>query len=684
MKISKIKIKNYRLLKDFTIELEDDLSLVIGKNNTGKTSFLSVLERFLLMEDASQFTFDDFNLDFQKRIEQIVEEQEPYPQDEVFGINLKIYINYNEHDDLGNISKVMLELDPSVNTVVISYEYSMEENRLQDLKSDYREFKKEYIGNLEEEKKDLLYFLGKNFTKYFTPQRKALEDGNESNLINLKTEKISINKIISFKRIKAKRDVTNTDGTNRSSDRTLSKLASKYYSRVIDKDDENAKELKTALSSADDKLHPVLNKLLQPITNKIGLFGGMQKDESNVKVLSDLEGQNSLSENTIVKYGNGNQQLLPEDYNGLGYLNLIALIFEIEILLYDFKRKDKEDKQPADINLLFIEEPEAHTHPQMQYVFIKNIKNILENARQGNDDSIKINLQTIITTHSSHITAESNFSDIKYFYKDDSKKIVEAKNLTSLEVAYENDPKNYQFLKQYLTISRSEVFFADKIILIEGDTERLLLPIMMKKLDLEKQNDDKIPLLSQNISIVEVGHYTNIYDKFIEFLGIKTLIITDIDSIGSDEKKCLVKDGIGTSNPSLKRYLRDKSFNELKSMDFEKHKLSKNGDNWEEDSAGRLCITFQKEENAYHARSFEDAFIHLNLDFIKKNKADFKGLKPRKKAQFDSITDAYQLADECIKKKTNFALDILFHSDEKYTNWEIPEYIKKGLLWLQE
>ncbi|MBK6839988.1 MAG: AAA family ATPase [Bacteroidetes bacterium] len=50
-------------------------------------------------------------------------------------------------------------------------------------------------------------------------------------------------------------------------------------------------------------------------------------------------------------------------------MNLISMIFEIEILVQDFKR-DK-DKKPADINLLSIEEPEAHTHPQMQYVFIK-------------------------------------------------------------------------------------------------------------------------------------------------------------------------------------------------------------------------------------------------------------------------------------------------------------------------
>lgn len=46
MKIIKIEVENFRLLKNFSMDLEKDLSLVIGKNNTGKTSILSVLDKF--------------------------------------------------------------------------------------------------------------------------------------------------------------------------------------------------------------------------------------------------------------------------------------------------------------------------------------------------------------------------------------------------------------------------------------------------------------------------------------------------------------------------------------------------------------------------------------------------------------------------------------------------------------
>jgi len=59
MKIKKIKVENYRLLKDFSIDLEDELSLVIGKNNTGKTSLLSVIDKFLNQSDKNKFSYDD-------------------------------------------------------------------------------------------------------------------------------------------------------------------------------------------------------------------------------------------------------------------------------------------------------------------------------------------------------------------------------------------------------------------------------------------------------------------------------------------------------------------------------------------------------------------------------------------------------------------------------------------------
>ncbi len=50
----------------------------------------------------------------------------------------------------------------------------------------------------------------------------------------------------------------------------------------------------------------------------------------------------------------------------------------------------------------------------------------------------------------------------------------------------------------------------------------------------------------------------------------------------------------------------------------------------------------------------------------------------------EAANGAYYLATRCIKKKTHFAMDIIYHSDAEFTNWKIPSYIKEGLLWLKQ
>ena len=215
---------------------------------------------------------------------------------------------------------------------------------------------------------------------------------------------------------------------------------------------------------------------------------------------------------------------------------------------------------------------------------------------------------------------------------------------------------------------------------------------MMKKLDKENETEDSYaPLLSQHISIVEVGAYSKVFDKLLDFLDIRSLIITDIDSVKpepiiKDGDPVLDDDGIqkmskgkanrvsestDTSNASIKHFIPNKSWQEIRDISFQ-NKIIR---------AEELCIVFQNEENAYHARSFEDSFIHLNRDFIKTNKKEFNSLKNIKDLD-DPELDAYRIAENCIEKKTLFATDILYYAGNSLENWKTPNYIKEGLLWL--
>jgi len=692
MKVCKIEVENFRLLKKFSMDLEDELSLVIGKNNTGKTSILSVLDKFI--NEKSKFSYDDFNIDFKNELEGLIRSTDVPDEFLHKGLKLKIYIEYYDTDDLSNVSRVLMDLDPENNNIVLGFEYTVSYDDFLRIRVDYAGFAtSENAKNVKKDEykpKELKDFLKQNLEAYFKIHKFSFEydtvinEITKTKPIDLISEKINLKDIISFKYISARRDVTNKEKEN-----TLSKQTSSLYKKKEDSSDKTqaTEDFKDQLSETDSTLSDIYKDLFKDVIKKVQDFGGVKLNDTDIAIISTLQHRELLEGNTTVVYSHDDHKL-PEHYYGLGYMNLISMIFEIEILVQDFK-KDK-DKKPADINLLIIEEPEAHTHPQMQYVFIKNIKKLLGEGIKR-DDGINRPLQYIITTHSSHIVADSDFDDIKYL-KAITKNNVTAKNLKDLRSQYDADPKQYQFLKQYLTISRAEIFFADKAVLIEGDTERILIPTFMRKVDLEEASrleaegneDTFLPLLSQNISIIEVGAYSQIFEKFIDFLGIKSVILTDIDAIkvtgqnakGQDEwGACPVNEGTKTSNSAINHFLNAVTWDDLKSLTLANRTIIV--------GSSTVCICYQQEGSTYHARSFEDAFIHLNRAFVKGNKDTFQGIKNATDFD-DDAKSPYVLAAKCVKKKTHFALDILYHSDEKFSNWNIPAYIKNGLLWLKE
>lgn len=729
MKIESIHISNFRLLKDFKLDLEKTLSLVLGKNNTGKTSILTCLEKFINSE-SDKIKAEDFNLDYKKEIESLItspeqiEDKEEYDKT-LYGIKLRLVLFYDGDDNTSTIFDLMMDLEPDHNKIVLGYEYSLHFN-------DYEEMRKEYKSFLNNEKekvakkknylaKTFEYFFKTNQDKFFKRRWKSIDydyDNNiilESNFNDLEKSKLKNNlkDIINFKYIDAKRGVTNKDN-----DKTLSTQTSEIYERSEknDADEEKIQEFNEAIEETDEKLSEVYKDLFSETIDTVREFGGIKKEESIIKIISNLKQKELLKGNTTVVY-NHNETDFPEQYNGLGYMNLISMIFQIKILVSEFARK--RDENPASINLLLIEEPEAHTHPQMQYVFIQNIANLLNKGiikKDKNGNSLKPQpFQYIISTHSSHIVANcQDFNAIKYLKKEATNDI-KAKNLKDLEKEYNEagEDENYRFLKQYLTLNRAELFFADKAIFIEGDTERILLPAMMQKIDNEEPiAENELKLLSQNISIVEVGAHSHIFEKFIDFIGVKSLIITDIDSYYieqaknkdgklkfkkdkddneipvMEQKKCPANHirADKTSNSSL-RYYFGKTPNDLdffKKLNFEDKILKKEIDKkWKQNALGNLLITYQTEEESYHAYSFEDVFFHINQDFICNN--TFQELTDVGHNKFIKYKDAFKLAEKGVKKKPGLAIDILINSSkEEYSNWKIPNYIREGLLWLRK
>lgn len=293
-----------------------------------------------------------------------------------------------------------------------------------------------------------------------------------------------------------------------------------------------------------------------------------------------------------------------------------------------------------------------------------------------------------LSTHSSHIVKRCDFKDIRYFKHIVSEKNIEIKNFyTTLESKYGGEKDNFTFLKQYLTIGSSELFFAEKIIFIEGISESLLLPYFINKLD----KDEKLNLSSQNISILEVGANSRAFKYFLEFLEIKTLIITDIDTTKktiTPQKKDSLKTTISypahkvegathSSNYSLKYYLKAPDIKQ--EVEFEDWFSKLKADELHDDSSF-IKLSYQIEEDGYHARSLEDAFINVNIDDLEKHKSKLENI------EFKSNPDIYTLTKDVLEEfdKSNFASSILYLALAEEVNWKIPLYIKKGLQWIAQ
>lgn len=655
MYISKVRVKNFRLLRDSVLELESnkkmDLALLIGRNNSGKTSFITLFDKFYR---GIKFNFDDFSISLRKDILGLKEETDVHS----VSIQMILEIKYSKDDDLENLSDFILDLDPAVNTVKILFEHSIDKKRL--------------LRDLSEiEKKDR--FIRKNLSDYLNTDIYVFDKEEtllpENRHMLIKKESKSVENLINFQVIHAKRDVASSEAQTQDK-KVLSGLTTKYFNKENKVSIETFNEINESILKMDSSLDESYKKYFEIFLKNSKEF----LDIKEIKVVSDIQSQEIISNYSRIVYGDGDNYL-PEHLNGLGYMNILYLLLQIEI------KKNYFIHEKKDINLLFIEEPEAHTHPQMQYIFANKIKTILQSIN---------NLQAVITTHSSHIVSQCTFQDIRYLKNEGDN--IRIKNFyRELEGQYEGEEDYFKFLKQYLTIQSSELFFAKKIIFIEGVSERLLLPYFIKKLDQEnKEEAGYDPLSSQNISVMEVGANARAFQHFLNFLDIKTLIITDLDSTKkvitpaaggkpakTNYKACPVKEADNTSNFTIKHFLGAPDLASAEFADWleklRKHEL--------QEAVGTVRVAYQKEENAYHSRSFEDAFININLDKIKENRNDLNGLKNID--SLDTVTDIFELTSEILEGKSNFASSLLFLALAKdEIEWNIPDYIKEGLLWI--
>lgn len=649
MYLKKIEISNFRLWKNANIDLEKQSTVIVGKNNTGKTSLMDLIQ--LLVNNNRNISFDDYPLGDRKILYQDIlaylNGEKSYEELTKSFLLTKItmYVDYsleNDDENLGALSPFIIDTDNSITEAKIEAIYSVVISK----EAFDSIFTKEILNDADKEER-IKEILGRNFSSLIKLNFFAVNpsDNNKRRKIDFK----EFEELFHIFAIKAERNMNESESLNET---PLRSIISSVFKPELDNASDSLKDkrenLKKYCDEANLNTEKRVNDLLKVIVEDFIQFGYPSAEDQKLFAKSNIKIEEQIKNSVDLCYRNTDtNETLPSGYNGLGYKNLI----KIQLELIDYAKQIKEYVENS-IPIVFIEEPESHMHPQMQQKFIEYIDNFCKN-NFGKD------IQIIITTHSSHIVNSTEFEKIRYVTKSNDSVLI--KNLT--DYCHQKD-NNKVFLEKYLTLNKCDLFFADKAILIEGTAERLLIPNMIEKLACKGElRKDDISLKSQYYTLIEVGGaYAYKFIPLLRFLKIPTLIITDIDSVNAARKSCFVKDGKNTSNATinywfsdiLKKKREEYSFNDIKSLET-KNKTS-----------DKIHIEYQVEENGLCGRSLEEAIKNSNRELF-----GLTGTVSEEDLEYNPYSDG---------SKTDFAMNLIFENTKQ--NYIVPKYIADGLKWL--
>ncbi|NTW35147.1 MAG: AAA family ATPase [Syntrophobacteraceae bacterium] len=379
---------------------------------------------------------------------------------------------------------------------------------------------------------------------------------------------------------------------------------------------------------------------------------------------------------------------LPEKYNGLGYQNLISMVFNLIRFRDEWMRVGKAAKKPdtkdvaiEPLHVVLVEEPEAHLHAQVQQVFIKKAYKVLRNhtALEGS----AFYTQMIVSTHSSNIAHELDFSCLRYFRREPGTKTggIPTATVINLSQTFGDHDETSKFATRYLRTTHCDLFFADAAILVEGSAERMLMPHFIRT---------KFPKLDQSyISLLEIGGaHAHRLKPLLDTLGLLSLVVTDLDSIqptGTAKARPERGKGFRTGNTTLKEWVPKKEpLDELFDL----------SDDAKQTPDGLVRVAYQcpitleykdgEAEGEAIPYTFEDSLAFTNLKLFRACAEPLGLLKKLQDALGkDTLEDASSDMFTNLGKgsKAEMALELLYLNEPDQV--EPPAYISDGLKWLE-
>jgi len=346
------------------------------------------------------------------------------------------------------------------------------------------------------------------------------------NILNMPNE-------VSFTYIKALRDVVSDFHSNRTNP-LLTLLKNKSGGGISETDFEPIANLIGDLNSKIEKL-PDLCDVRNDIISTVGDAVGDTYSPTSMSIRSSLTDESDQLFQSlklfVAESSDGHEGAIHE--MSLGGANLLFLTLK----LLEFKYQ-KANQSIA--NFLLIEEPEAHIHTHIQ-------KSLFDNINYENT-------QIIYSTHSSHISEVSNIRNMNIigFVDGECEVFQPASGLDSSRVG---------FVQRYLDAIRSNLLFARSVILVEGDAEEILVPILLKKalgLGLDEIGISLVNIRStgfENIAMLFGDQRIKKRCSIITDLD-KTFFDTTILSTDSDSDKKRKEKAIGSQSAGLSRKIK--------------------------------------------------------------------------------------------------------------------------------
>lgn len=503
MYIKEINILNFRSFKEALIPFHEGVNVIIGHNNTGKSNLLRAMGLVLGYSNGHRLGTSDLFYETD-----VAELQRQSPR-----IKITLVLRRSADENLYSADMALfanMMTDPALSEEAeLRYEFKLDDSQEQNYKAD--------VANAITAK-EIWKIIEQNYIRLYKSSRSG---GNQAAGININETLGQID----FQFLDAIRDVSHDlyAGYNPLLRDVLNFFIDYSVKNDVTKTEDEIKEqLKALRDDFVQQSRPLMQTLQNRLQDGKNVFLKYALDTGATFNGAEPDFDGTVTENEMfsvlrmfIKYAVGIE--VPATYNGLGYNNLIYMSLLLAKMQADgniayMKRNAKV------LSFLAVEECEAHLHPAMQYKFLKFLQ---DNNLNGHVRQI------FMTSHSTQIASAVKLDDLI---------CLTSPALGQINVGYpraiykeesSNDMVSKQYVQRFLDATKADMFFANRLIFVEGIAEELLLPVFARYLNKN--------LTDEHVLVVNMGgryfnHFLKLFDTKNPYtINKKIVCLTDID-----------------------------------------------------------------------------------------------------------------------------------------------------------